>query len=350
MRILVIGGTGFVGLPVLKQLSRLGHTLLVVHRGQTPVDDFPGVEHVLTDRANLQAHRQEFQRFAPEVVVDMIPYTLQDAQVVTALFQGLAQRLVVLSSVDVTRAHGRVIHIETGPIEPVPLTEETSLREKLYPYRAVKPRSQDAPEYWKDDYEKILVERTVMGDKSLPATILRLPMIYGPRDEQHRLFTFLKRMDDRRPVILLGERYAHWRWSRGYVGNVAAAIVLAVTDARAAGRIYNVCEEPTLTIQEWVKAIGRAAGWDGVVLSIPEEHLPEQLTARIDTSQDLLYDISRIRRELGYAEPISLDEALEQTIAWQRANPPTDVDATLFDYALEDATIAKLQGRPQSTS
>jgi nucleoside-diphosphate-sugar epimerase len=341
MRILVIGGTGFVGLPVVQQLSLQGHTILVVHRGQTQANLSSEMQHLLIDRTQLQEYLQDFQRFAPEVVLDMIPYTQQDAQIVMETFHGLAQRVVAISSGDVTRAYGRVICIEPGPVEQVPLTEETPLREKLYPYRGEKPRSRDDPEHWKDDYEKILVERTVMSDPTLPATILRLPMVYGPRDQQHRLFAYLKRMDDLRPAIILGERLARWRWSRGYVGNVAAAIALAVTDSRATGRIYHVCEEPTLTEKEWVQAIGKAAGWNGTIITLPEEQLPERLARKINTSQDLLYDITRIRQELGYREPISLDEALKETIAWQRANPPGDVDANLFDYALEDAVLAE---------
>lgn len=73
-----------------------------------------------------------------------------------------------------------------------------------------------------DAYDKILVERAVMGDADPVGTILRLPMVYGPGDPQHRLFQYLKRMDDRRPAILMDEGAAGWRWSRGYVENVAA--------------------------------------------------------------------------------------------------------------------------------
>ena len=48
------------------------------------------------------------------------------------------------------------------------------------------------------DYDKNLVELAVMNTPSLPGTILRLPAVYGPRDYQHRMFSFLK-------------RYAFWR-------------------------------------------------------------------------------------------------------------------------------------------
>jgi hypothetical protein len=52
-----------------------GHTLLLVHRGHTQANLLPEVQHVLTDRTRLEETLQDFQRFAPEVVLDMIPYT-----------------------------------------------------------------------------------------------------------------------------------------------------------------------------------------------------------------------------------------------------------------------------------
>ena len=53
-------------------------------------------------------------------------------------------------------------------------------------------------------------------------------------------------MDDGRPVILLDQGIATNRISRGYVENVASAIALAIADNTAAGRIYNVGDEPVL--------------------------------------------------------------------------------------------------------
>ncbi len=172
----------------------------------------------------------------------------------------------------------------------------------------------------------------------------------GPRDKQHRLFEYLKRMDDQRPAIILGEGYARWRRPRGYVTNAAAAIVLAVTDARATGRIYNVGDEPTLTIQEWVQAIGKVAGWQGTIVSLPQERLPERLVQKLNTNQALFFETTRLRQELGYRELVSLDEALTQTIAWQRANPPANLDAHPFDYTLEDGVLAQLQEQSETTS
>lgn len=342
MRILVIGGTGFIGPAVVTSLVERGHDLALFHRGQTMADLPQKVQHILGDRRNLAEFVGPFQRFAPEVVLDMWPQFEHDARGVVGLFTGLARRTVAISSQDVYRAYGRVRGVEPGEPDPVPLGEDAPLRERLYPYRRETPRRQDDPDSWMDEYEKILVERIYMGAANLPGTILRLPMVYGPRDNQHRFFDWLKRMDDQRPAILLDERVASWRWTRGYVENVAAAIALAVVDERAGGHIYNVGELESPTWMEWARKTAQVVGWQGALLMVPPERLPAHLVSQLDTRQHLVTESSRIRQELGYTEPVALDEALQRTIAWERANPPEHFDLARFDYAAEDAALADL--------
>ena len=336
MRILVIGGTRFMGPLVVRSLSEQGHEITVFHRGQTRTDLPRGVREILGDRRPLTESAVELQRLAPEAVLDMIPENEQDALEVMRIFSGVARRVIAISSQDVYRAFGRVNGKETGPVESMPITEESALRQNLYPYRGETVRDQDDPKKWQDDYDKILVERVVMGDASLPGTILRLPMVYGQGDYQHRLFNYLKRMDDTRPAILLDEAEAQWRWTHGYVENVADAIAMAVTDDRASGRIYNVGEPFTFTMAEWVGKVGQTAGWQGRVVSVSNGRLPEPLRWGINAEQDIVVDSSRIRRELGYEEQVDLEEALKRTVAWERANPPKEIDPKEFDYLAED--------------
>ncbi len=68
--------------------------------------------------------------------------------------------------------------LESGFLEPVPLTEDSPLRQHLYPFREMPKRPLNTPA----DYEKILVEQVVMTDPDLSSTIIRLPMVYGPKD------------------------------------------------------------------------------------------------------------------------------------------------------------------------
>ena len=340
-RVLVIGGTGFVGSAIAERLVSMGHEVILFHRGRTAADLPFELEHVLGDRRHLGEFAERFENLAPEVVLDTIPMTKRDAREVVETFRGIARRVVAISSGDVYRAYGRLLRTEPGPLESVPLSEEAPLRERLYPYRGETVREPEDPMRWVDDYEKILVERVVLSDHELPGTVLRLPMVYGPKDGQHRLFGYLKRMDDGRPAILLGEGLSRWRWTRGYVEDVAAAVALAVSDERAAGRVYNVGEAEAPTELEWVKWVGEVAGWIGEVIVVPEDRLPGHLRMGLDTHQHLVTDTSRIREELGYEEPVAREEALRRTVAWERENPPKHMDPNLIDYEAEDAVLAQ---------
>jgi nucleoside-diphosphate-sugar epimerase len=339
MRLLLLGGTGFIGRFRAQRLADAGHEVAVFHRRQTRAELPPSVVHLAGNRKNLSECAGEFRRFAPRVVIDLIAYTEAEASAVRT-FRGIAQRLVVLSSMDVYRAYGRLRRQDSSPPDPLPLGEDAPLRQVLYSYRAQAKGEDDLLH----DYEKILVERAFVGQADLPATVLRLPCVYGPGD-RHRTFEYLKRMDDGRPAILLSEVRAAWRWTRGYVENVAAAIALAATDERAVGQVYNVGEAEALTEAEWVRSIGRAAGWRGRVVTAPEEELPDHLRTPLDWSHAIVGDTRKLRRKLDYLEPVPPGEAKSRTVAWERLHPPEQLDARLFNYAAEDAVLEKLQLR-----
>ncbi len=95
------------------------------------------------------------------------------------------------------------------------------------------------------------------------------------------------------PEIRLDRAKAAWRWTRGFVEDVAEAIALAVIDDRASGRVYNVGEEDALREAEWVRAIGEAAGWTGHVRAVEREALPEAEREPYDFAHDLVADTSR---------------------------------------------------------
>src|SRR5579872_4381321 len=171
-----------------------------------------------------------------EAVICAQLFTESDAAAAVDRFRGRTGKLVVLSSGDVYRAYGKLQRTEPGDLEPIPITEDSPLRTVLYPYR-------DHPKY--ATYEKILVERTVMAAPDLPACVLRLPAVYGPGDRHRRFGDWIVHMLERRASITIGAGMAGWRWTHGYVENVAAAIAVAATDPRTAGSIYNIGEHET---------------------------------------------------------------------------------------------------------
>jgi nucleoside-diphosphate-sugar epimerase len=119
--------------------------------------------------------------------------------------------------------------------------------------------------------------------------VVRLPKVYGP-GENADLGT-----------VHQFRHQPQWRWTHGYVENVAAAIVLAATHPAAGGQIYNVGEEHTPTVGDRLK-------------DLPPSSIASATSMLANFEQDLVYDTSRIRDELGYREPVSYNEGLRRTL------------------------------------
>jgi nucleoside-diphosphate-sugar epimerase len=330
VQIVVLGGTGFIGAYVVRALARSDHDLTVFHRGGNEPDLPPSVCHLHGEFEQLADYRDEFERLRPEVALDMVPYLDKDGHG-TAHFRGIADRAVVISSGDVYRAFARLWMREPEPPDPVPLGEDSPLRTLQAPDR----RPADA-------FDNLEAEAVALADPALPATILRLPATHGPGDRQHRLASYLRSMRDGRNAMVLGESHAQWRWSRGYVENVAAAIGLAVEDRRATGRIYNIGAEPVLPEADWVRAIASVTGWNGEVRVLPGEQLPAALRQPFDFKQHLELDTTAIRSELGFREPVAETEGLRRTIEWELKTLDQVPDLRL-DYAAEDVALRDLQ-------
>jgi nucleoside-diphosphate-sugar epimerase len=341
MKILVIGGTGFIGPHVVRDLATRGHEMAVLHRGRQAAELPAGVVRIEGDRRDLARHRAALAAFAPEVVIDVVLSSGRQATALMELFRGMARRVVAISSMDVYRACGVLHGSEPGGLEPLPLTEDSAVRTVLrtYPPESIK-MLQSVFGWLDDEYDKIPVEQSVLADSKLPGTVLRLPMVYGPGDPLHRFFPMVKRMDDGRPAILFADDFAAWRGSKGYVENVAAAIALAAVDDRAAGRVYNVAEKEAPTELEWAQRVADSTGWRGRFVTLPRDKTPSHLLLPGNTAQHWVASSGRIRQELGYREPVALDEALRRTIAWERAHPPGEGSPHKFDYAAEDGALS----------
>ncbi|GKS12424.1 dTDP-glucose 4,6-dehydratase [Paenibacillus chitinolyticus] len=340
MKILILGGTNFIGPYVIRHLHAMGyHDITLFHRrGQSEIDLPATVKHIYGDKMNLEQHRTAFQSLSPEVVVDMIAYTEKDTELVLHTFRGITNRLVMISSQDVYRAYGVVRQADKGPLEQLPITEASTLRNNRYPYQDP---AKD-PDDWCNRYDKIPLEEMVMNDPYIRATIVRLPAVYGPNDPQHRLFHYfkLKPLRDSKPVILLDEGYANWLWTHGYVEDVAYGIALAITNEHATGRLYNITEAQTRTMLDFIHAIGEQLDWKGKIIQIPSGHLPDELGIPLRTEQNIIVESNRIREELGYREAFSFKEGLKKTIAWELAHLPAEID---HDYDKEDAMLKELR-------
>jgi nucleoside-diphosphate-sugar epimerase len=141
-------------------------------------------------------------------------------------------------------------------------------------------------------------------------------MVYGPGDHT-RISPYLKIMDDNQPIFL-DEEKANWRFSRGYVEDIANGIVAAALDSRPDNRIYNIGETVAYTEKQWIQLIGTVAGWKNNLITLPKDKLPEHLREDLAWEQDLIIDTSLIRKELNYKTLFSSEEAFKKSIDWIR--------------------------------
>ncbi len=293
MNIVVIGGTRFIGARVVRQLVDRGHAVTVYHRGLHEANLPARVRHVRRAEAGMPICNFSDELLAPEpdVVIHMTAMGEADAVAAMKFFREHTARMLWISSGDVYLAYGRFTRTEPGPVETGLLTEESPLRTVLYPYRDPGKSPHDIANV----YEKILVERVALSETELPGTVMRLPKVYGAEDNADLATVYGFR------------NHPQWRWTHGYVENVAAAIVLAALQPAAVGRIYNVGEVHTPTIAERLARL-------------PESSMPVNTDPKFNFEQDIAYDTTRIRKEVGYAEVVNEEEALSRTVRRETGN------------------------------
>jgi nucleoside-diphosphate-sugar epimerase len=319
VRVIVFGGTRFIGRAIVEELAGAGHEVMVVHRGKLEPADMPVVEHLHVERTDLVAHRQELAAFGPDAAIDCRALTRADAE--TAL-EALPSdiRLVVISSVDVYRAFGALNqNLET---DPVPLDETSPVRPTRYPYRGQTPGL--------EEYDKLDVE-----DVYLPrgATSVRLPMVYGEHDYQLREEFILRRQRARRDRIPFGS--GSWLACRGYVRDIARGVHLVLQTPAAAGHVLNLCEDRTYSMRMWSRMILDAAGSAAELVRVADDVLPEDLKPTGTLSQHIPVSAHKAREMLGWATS-DPKESLSTTVRWHLANPPANpnLDFTADDRAL----------------
>jgi nucleoside-diphosphate-sugar epimerase len=325
MRVLVLGGTRFIGAAIVEELHGQGHELLLVHRGEHEPDGAGALaDHLHADRRDLPHLRGALGEFDPEAMVDTSAMSAADAETALAAV-GEDARLLVLSSMDVYRAYGAVLAgTET---DAVPLDETAPVRAERYPYRG-HPRFGDQP--WARDYEKLDVEAAYLARQ---ATVCRLPVVYGERDYLRREEPILRRVRAGRQRIPAGA--GTWLWTRGYVGDVAAGVRLALESDAAIAEVLNLGESRTWTMGLWARHVLAAAGSSAELARVPDVLLPDDLQVLGTTRQHLLVDSGKARALLGWSDT-DPHQALARSVAWHLANPPEDAG----DFAADDRALA----------
>ncbi|TDE32908.1 hypothetical protein E1295_38845 [Nonomuraea mesophila] len=323
MRVLILGGTWFLGRRTAERLAERGDQILLVHRGSDrSAPTVPGA-HLHTDRHDLARHAHQIKEFAPQAVVDTHALTGADVDAVLPLLPHVPT--VVLSSQDVYEAF---TGLQTGRcLAPVPITEESRLRRERHPHRGA--GIPGVP----DDYDKLDVEERWLARG---AVVLRLPLIYGPHDWQRREEPVLRRVRAGRDRIPVGA--ANLLWTKGYVDDLATGVLSALDHRAADGLAVNLGETSTVTMGAWFEQILEAAGSRARLERVPDDRIPPDLALSAAPAQHLVFSSARARTLLGW-EPGDPAAHVAESVRWHLAHPPEDAWSD-EDTAADDAALA----------
>ena len=312
MRLLIIGGTRFMGRHLTEFALAAGHEVTLFHRGETGADLFPEAEHVLGDRDG---------GFAPlgggrwDAAVDMCGYFPRQVREATAFLADRVEHYTFISSISVYPDGAKdldedspVIRLEDPGVEEI--TEKT--------YGGLKALCEEAAE------------------RGMPGRVLnvRSGLIVGPHDPTDRFTYWVRRAAAGGKVLapLPQERPVQFIHAAD-----GAAWILRMAERRGTG-VFNVAgPQRPHTLAEVLTACREVSGSQAEFVWIPEAFLVEAgakfweeitLCEPGDSAGIMSVDISRALAEGLELRP--LVQTARETLAWDAYRPPgTELKAGL---------------------
>lgn len=334
MKVLIIGGTGFISGEIARLAAEAGHEVVLYNRGEAAPD--APYRTIRGEREQLRDHADALRAERAAIVVHAIAGTEHHARDAVAVFRGTDARLLVLGSMDVYDAFQQAVRgRETADF---PIAEDGAVTAIRYYYRDLMPGDPKREFYDKNLMSAVLLDAHARGE--VRAGVFRLPMVYGPHDKQFagRHGYVLRRLADGRRRLVMGLQDQGRLWTFGYVTNMAAAIVHAFTHPALDGRIHNLAERAWRSKRRWADLYARAAGVELAYALLPDELVENDREARHAPPMHLLIDAARFYDETGFTDPVPLDDCVRRTWEWAMANP--EALGPSPDYAAEDRLVA----------
>lgn len=225
-RVLVLGGTGFVGRHVCEQLARLGWQITVLTRRAVhaaSVQSLPGLTVI-----EASVHQAtDLARWMPghDAVVNLVAVLHGNEERFEQVHVTLPGRIA-----DAMRRAGikRLIHVSALGADP----QGPSM------YQRSKARGE-----------------TVLHNAGLNLTVLRPSVIFGAEDKFLNLFADLQSVAPFMPLAGSGTRF-----QPVWVADVAGAVVACLQKPDTIGQTYELCGPDVLTLGELVQSAGQWAG------------------------------------------------------------------------------------------
>ena len=331
-RALVLGGTGQVGVAVARRLLASGWDVDLTGRN-TPRVDVEGARFIRSDRTDPDDLRAVIGNGA-DLLVDNVCYTAEQARLLLPFLDHVGATTMLSSKAVYVDAAGNHSNSDVRPDYGGPINEtQPTLPPGDMPY--------DSREGYGPN--KVAAEHVFL-DSGSPVTVIRPSKVHGAGAENPREWFFVKRVLDRRPVVLLAHR------GKGTDHPTAAANIAALVEvaaARPGTRILNCADPDTPNGLEISRTIARLMGhdWDEALVDGDEPG-----SHPWDVLPPVVLDMTAAA-ELGYVPAGDYGSTVADEVDWLVQNPLPDDDALspYFDYAAEDRYLASI-GRPTTSA
>lgn len=306
MKILVMGGTRFVGRPLVARLQVQGHALTLFTRGKNPIP--AGVEHLCGDRSSDEG-LSALQGRSFDVIVDSSGRKLEDSSRVVDITGAPRHRFVYVSSAGVYADSEHWPLDESSPTDP----------QSRHAGKA-------ETEAW-------------LRKEGIPFTSFRPTYIYGPGNYNPVERWFFDRVVHTRPIPLPGDGSTITQL--GHVEDLAEAMARCIEVDAAANRIYNCSGKQGISFRGLIRAAAVACGRDPDSLELrsfnPRDLDPKARKAFPLRLNHFLTDITRVERELAWQPSFDLAKGLADSYTNDYALNPTAAP----DFSADAALIEK---------
>ena len=311
MNVLIIGGTRNLGYFLAKRLLEENHRVTILNRGITE-DPLPEeVARLRADRTYPNQMRRALAGREFDLVVDTVLYKPAEAENIVEILKGQIGQYVFIST-------GQVYLVRDGITFPA---KEEDYEGPLKP--EPEPNTYDYEE-WLYGMEKRQVEDVMLASEGFPYTSLRLPMVNSERDTFNRLYGYILRLKDGGPILI--PKTPNHPLRHIYAGDVVEAIMRILKTGTGKQRAYNISQDETLSINEFLMTLGDVLGIKPHIKEV-ERNILEANGFLPDCSpfSDMwmsVLDNTRSKTELGMTYT-PMQAYLTKIVDYYKANPPS---------------------------
>ena len=250
----------------MEQLHARGYVITLFNRGATPATLPPNVERLYGDRGRKEDLQRALGSRSFDAVVDTTLYNGAEAQIVRDCFKGRTGHFIFIST-------GQVYLVREG-LKP-PFREEDYAGEVMEA-----PPTTLISDYWTWMFgvQKRMAESLLFmawrGRDKFPVTSVRAPMINGERDHYGRVLGYQRRMEDGGPILVpegTGLPLRHV-----YCEDVAQAVVKLVESGKGKGRAFNIAQEETVSLEEFLGMMAKLLEVRLQLVRIPRKKLEQE--------------------------------------------------------------------------